>query len=384
MDNNSFQQEGIGERLKIARAAAGLTTRQVEKALSELGDDCRVSHAMLGKYERSLAPPPLGVLSALANIYRRHLTSFFSESPRLTGVRYRNAKSKVRDKDRNWFEANAQRWLDAYVRLEKRIDQPLKPVVKIPVVTPTDNPAKIASEVRRALGIKADAPVPSVIECIERSGIRVIELPTELKIDGIAGRFGDELVVVLNPSTNHDRSRMNAAHEWGHVLFGHCNEPEGTVSKDQEDITYEFASHFIIPNAQLHEAFRGESMVRLVKFKETFGVSLAAMIYRAERANILSARTAKHLWIEFAKRGWRKNEPGHVRADRATRFEQLMEGAIARGSLTWRDAESVTGIPIDELKHRIGLAMGLEKDEFKNEGEDEAVTLKFKEPEEQR
>ena len=81
---------------------------------------------------------------------------------------------------------------------------------------------KVASEVRKALGIKADAPVPSVIESIERCGIRVIELPTDLRIDGIAGRFGEEIVVVLNPSAKHDRSRMNAAHEWGHGLFGHC------------------------------------------------------------------------------------------------------------------------------------------------------------------
>src|SRR5436853_5592356 len=117
-------------------------------------------------------------------------------------------------------------------------------------------------------------------------------------------------------------------------------------------------------------------MVRLVKFKETFGVSLAAMIFRAEKANILNARTAKHLWIEFAKRGWRKSEPGHVRADRATRFEQLLEGAITKGTITWRDAEAVTGIASDELNHRLRLAMGLEKGEFGGDSEEEAITLK--------
>src|SRR6185295_11710007 len=134
--------------------------------------------------------------------------------------------------------------------------------------------------------------------------------------------------------------------------------------------------------AQLREAFRGESMVRLVKFKETFGISLAAMIFRAQKADILTAKTARHLWIEFSKRGWRRKEPGHVRADRATRFEQLLEGAIASKVMTWRDAESVTGIPDEDLKHRLGLAMGLESNDLGDESE-ELVTLKFKEPEEQ-
>lgn len=382
MDDASFQAGGMGERLRTARFAVRLTTRAVVKLLEEIGEEYRVSHTMLAKYERSLVTPSLGVLTALANIYGRKVTWFLSESPRLTGVRYRNAKSKVRHRDRVWFEANAQRWLDAYVRLEARIEQPLTANVKIPTITQTNEPAKVASEMRKVLGIRLDAPIPSVIECIERCGIRVIELPTDLRIDGIAGRFGDDLVVVLNPSTKHDRSRMNAAHEWGHGLFRHCSEPTGGVSDEQEKVTYEFASHFIIPDAQLRDAFRGESMVRLVKFKETFGVSLAAMIYRAEKANILSTRTAKHLWIEFAKRGWRRNEPGHVRADRATRFEQLLEGAITRGALTWREAATVTGIPDDELMCRLGLAMGLEREEFRDDSEDEAVTLKFKEPKE--
>jgi Zn-dependent peptidase ImmA (M78 family)/transcriptional regulator with XRE-family HTH domain len=378
MNENSFH--GLGERLALARSSARLSLRE---AAASLTDDCRVSHVMLGKYERSLVIPPLNVLVALANLYKRPLTSFFSESPRLTGIRYRNAKSMVRQRDRTWFEANAQRWLDAYVRLERRLEQPLTNRVKVPTIAHTDDPVKVASEMRKALGIRCDAPIPSVIECIERCGIRVIELPTELKIDGIAGRFGHELVVVLNPSSAHDRSRMNAAHEWGHVLFGHCVEGKSAMSDMEEEITYDYASHFIIPDGQLREAFRGESMVRLVKFKETFGVSLAAMIFRAEKAGILKAQTARHLWIEFAKRGWRMNEPGHVRADRATRFEQLLEGAITRKSMSWRDAEAVTGIPTDELKHRLGLAMGLENSEPQEDSE-ERGTLKFKEPEEPR
>jgi hypothetical protein len=49
--------------------------------------------------------------------------------------------------------------------------------------------------------------------------------------------------------------------------------------------------------------------------------------------------------------------------------------------MTWRDAEAVTGIPDDELKYRLGLAMGLESEEVREDSE-EGATLKFKEPEE--
>ena len=151
MEENDFQPESMGQRLKLARDAIGLSTRDVVALLSE---DNRVSHVMLAKYERSVVTPSLGVITELANIYRRHLTWFLSESPRLTGIRYRNSKSKIRQGDRNWFEANAQRWLDAYVRLERRIGQPLKARARLPEITPADDPAKTASEVRKVLGLE--------------------------------------------------------------------------------------------------------------------------------------------------------------------------------------------------------------------------------------
>ena len=46
-------------------------------------------------------------------------------------------------------------------------------------------------------------------------------------------------------------------------------------------------------------------MVKLVKFKEHYGISLSAMIYTrsAQQTNILKESEAKWLWIEFSKAG---------------------------------------------------------------------------------
>ena len=108
----------------------------------------------------------------------------------------------------------------------------------------------------------------------------------------------------------------------------------------------------------LRNAFYGKSMVRLVKFKEQYGISLAAMIYRAADENILSKYEAKYLWIEFSKRGWRKEEPGYVKRDRATRFEQKLENAIHQKKLTWQQLSKITGVREDQLKQRLNQAIG--------------------------
>jgi Zn-dependent peptidase ImmA (M78 family) len=110
-------------------------------------------------------------------------------------------------------------------------------------------------------------------------------------------------------------------------------------------------------------AFDGRSAVQLVEYKKRFGISMAAMVFRAEKAGILDERTTKRLWIQFSRRGWRAKEPGHVRADRAVRFERLLDSAISQKRLTWSEAAEVTGIRPSELKRRVYVAMGVIGDE---------------------
>ena len=52
----------IGQRLKIARAASGLSLRELEAAI-----DNRVTAQAIGKYERNEDMPSSGVLSILAD-----------------------------------------------------------------------------------------------------------------------------------------------------------------------------------------------------------------------------------------------------------------------------------------------------------------------------
>src|SRR5262249_18810420 len=117
-------------------------------------------------------------------------------------------------------------------------------------------------------------------------------------------------------------------------------------------------------------AFDGRSMVRLVKAKEQFGISLQAMIYRAEQQEIIPKSVAKWLWVEFAKRGWRKQEPGKVLPDRATRFEDILGRAVGKYSLTWEEVAKVTLVSLDELHLRMDVALGRGEDTPSQGGDD--------------
>ena len=361
-ESRSKDTPTIGERLRTARQTKGWSTRTVAEALQP---SVKVSHATIGNYERDATTPPADVLAALAALYDRTPNWFLGDVPVLSGVRYRNLKSKVGVRDRQQLEGACQRWLDAYVAIERHLDRPLENERwehLTGLELKADTPDQAASQLRNTLSLKEEDPFPSVIDVLEGIGVRVIDAETDLAVDGIAGRLGDEHAVVLNGDVSNDRSRMNAAHELAHVLFDDCHEDDGECEKETEKAAFEFASHLLITTPMLEQAFRGKSMVRLLQFKERYGLSLAAMVYRAGADGILSERYTKRLWIEFSRRGWRRKEPGSVRADRPIRFETLIDSAIAEQDISLHSLADVGGVRTEELRRRLSRAMGFDQE----------------------
>lgn len=344
----------VGPKLREARIGAGITsTRAAQERLRARGLD--ISHATIANYESGKTNPPMAVLNVLADFYGRPLQWFLERSEVLVGVEYRNLKSKVKASDRAQYESAAAKWLTAYRRLEEALGKRLQSSITTPTCS-QDSGRELARHVRELLKLNDSQPIASVVDVLHAFGIRQLELPSKFGIDGLAAQFCGDPVVVLNPLTSNDRSRLNAAHELGHHLFGDCDaSADGRMTlAEREHRVYEFASCFLLPDTQVNSAFQGRSFLRLLEYKERFGISLAAMIYRAEKIQVIDAKTAKWLWIEFAKRGWRKNEPGKVWVDRPMRFEQLIEDAIRLKKFNWRQLECLTAVSASELRSRLG------------------------------
>lgn len=364
-------RESLAGKLKSARKLSGMSTRSVAERISKR---LPVSHATVANYEAGKSIPPMNVLAALAEAYDRPINWFLERGRNLSGIRYRNLKSRVRAGDLHRFEADVQRWVDAYITLETRLNKPLLARFENPQAAINANPDEFSREIRRKFELSDEDPISSVVEVLENFGVRVLEHTTDLRIDGIAAKYSDEYIVVLNPTVSNDRGRLNAAHELAHVLYGDCDSDESD-SKAAEHRAFEFASHFLLPNNQLKRAFVGKSMVRLVQFKERFGISLAAMVYRAEKLGFITKSEAKMLWIEFVRRGWKSSEPGYVRPDRATRFEQLVDETLASGKMSIREIADLAGARPDAIRERLNYAMGIRcENAFED---DEAVTIKF-------
>ena len=96
----------------------------------------------------------------------------------LTGIHYRNKKSKIGVRELTQFEAVAQQWLGAYRRLDEEFNSiRRKQNFKIAA---DETGAEVAAVVRKHLELKESDPITSVVEVMEMAGIRVMEMPIKI------------------------------------------------------------------------------------------------------------------------------------------------------------------------------------------------------------
>lgn len=341
----------LGEKLRAARTAAGKSTRIAAREATMRG--IPMSHATLANYERGETMPAMPTLQVLATLYECPHEHLLGDAPVLAGIRYR-ALTSVRVKDRRHFEGEATRWGYLYFELENVLDRALSGTLL--QTEDNESGADLAARVRVEMEL-GNGPVPSVVRLLEKFGIRVIQVESEARIDGIAAMYGDAPIVALNPSSSNDRFRFNAAHELGHHLYEDWRDENGK-DHDGDDRAHDFASHLLIPDSELVKAFKRFSMVRLVRYKELFGVSLAAMIYRGKRRNLIKQKDYERIWREFGRLGWRSREPGNVPCDYSSRLEQLIEQAVNDKQMSYRDVARLAAVEENVIRSRVLVAIG--------------------------
>ena len=297
----------IGQRLRLARQGACLSTRQVQDLLNI--HNISISHATIGNYERGITKPSEDILVIFAKIYGRDLEWIRGTGLTLEPICYRALRS-VSVSEKNHFKSQAESWLNLYLYVENLLNYTLKRNAQTGfVVKSGESGQELAERMRRELKFE-DHPISSTIRILEDFGIYTIQVPSEARIDAFVGSFDDSRAVVLNSTLSNDRIRLNAMHELAHFLYddGPFLSPD-----DVETRAFEFASHMLLPESQLCKAFQLKSMVRLVDYKERFGISLAAMIFRARKSKIISKQLYQRIWASFSQFGYRRMNPAEYR-----------------------------------------------------------------------
>lgn len=325
----------------------GLTTRQVANRLP-------LSHSTIANYERGKSQPSRDLLSALATLYQRPLDWFSRSGLVLEDVVVRHRRGAVGATVFNRLTASFQRLIEAYVSLERHLDEPL--ICDLSFDASGKSGAVAAVALRKRLGLDDCSEIPSVTNLLESFGVRCFELPTEKLIEAVAGSYLEKFAFASVASISNARVRMLAARELGHFLFqDHLNgRLDDAAARDR---AFEFASYLLLPHDSLTKAFESRSIVQLVASQQRFGLPLSSVMFRARQCGLIDHRIARWMAMEFGRRGWSRSDPADVAPDRATRFERLIEQAVHDQSVRWPQLETITGFSREHLEARRELVL---------------------------
>ena len=328
----------IGQRLKLARSAAGLSLRAFAARIEN-----RVTAQAIGKYERDESMPSSGVLIALADALGVSVDYLVGEQDMaLEAVEFRKKKTASKRGEAR-VEAQVLYLLERYLLVEEllnlhSVEWHRPPEAPYPVVRDVFEADRAARSLRDHWSLGSD-PIPNVVELLEEQGIKVLAL-NEAKIDGLTARVrltdkGMVQVIVVNRNDWRERQYFTLAHELEHLVM------DVAATLDEEKVAHRFAGAFLMPAdalwAKIGKHRTAISLGELFELKQLFGTSVQAITYRCKDLGIFSESLFRRLFHDFTRFGWRSppyEEPYTREGEKPRRFERLTFRALAEGTIS--------------------------------------------------
>ena len=349
----------IGNRLKRAREALGLSLRDLEAAIL-----AQVSAQAIGKYERDEMMPSSTVLLALAKALQVTPEYLLSERDiELTGVDFRKAP-QAGAKEERAVESTVLDQVERYLELEELLpdvneawEAPSGPEFHIRRV---EDAEQAADTLRRQWSLGID-PIPVMAELLEDKGVKVIALDLPPSVSGskaFVRRRGenDVPVIVVNQHHNGERQRFTLAHELAHLVlrFGNLSDSE------QEKAADRFAGAFLMAKDMLLRLLGNHrtsiSLGELAELKKLFKVSIASLAVRCSQLGVLSTAAYRRLWAQLKGLGWNgpaSSEPHALDPGRPLRRERLCLRAVTEGAISEAKGAELLNISVRELNRRL-------------------------------
>lgn len=343
------------QRLRIARAAAGLSLRQLSLRIGG-----KVTAQAISYYERGETKPSPATLEAIAGAVGVSAEYLAGDGAALPGKLAFRALRPGSRREEAQLEARALQLLERYLTVEEALGRPgadweAPPGAPWPIARAADAECAAAA-LREAWGLGA-GPVPGLIDLLEARGVKLVALPLP-EGDGSLGRMrgGDRAspVIVLNARGAAERRRFAAARELGHAVM------DPAPGADAGRAARRFARAFLAPAA----AMRAETGKRrraigwgeMFALKNLFGMEIAPLTRRCEELGIFGQVLSRRFSGECTRRGWRNAsaaEPAAGSGERPRRFERLCLRALSQRALAAPEAAELLGLSAAELKRRM-------------------------------
>lgn len=301
-------------RLKMAREAR--LFRQ-----TELAERIDWSESSVSKWENpnSLQSPEPAAIPVLADVLQVAPTWFFKPMERVDRASFfrslKRSLGQLRDKAeaRLGFVEAIEETLSEYVHLPD-VDVPDLMEGRDFRTLRLDDIQRVANELRDYWDL-GDGPIDDVLLVIENGGVVVAEDNIgSADLDGVS-RWSEArqrpYILLARDKNVGVRRRFDAAHELGHIVLHRRVSSVDLIENFAliEEQAMAFAGAFLLPEESFTDDLFSTSLEAMIRIKEKWKVSVAAMIMRLKATSRITPDYERRLWQYYSYRKWRGAEP---------------------------------------------------------------------------
>lgn len=346
--------ELFAERFHSARVLSGFSLQDLADKLGN-----RISKQALHKYEKGDVVPDSEMIGHLSDALNVRPDFFFRETKVEVGNLCFRKLDKLPVKEQNRIVEYTKDVLARYLELEEILGIETRftnPLEGFPALATFDDVEKAATFVREKWNLGTD-PIYNTMELLEDNHIKVIPVESEDSFDGMQTWVNHSIpVIVIN--TNRlkvkERIRFTVLHELGHLLLP----MEGLNEKAREKYCNQFAAAMLFPKEAADKELgmkRNKMFIQeFGELKKQYGISIQALIYRANDLGIISNSYVKQLIFLMESNNWKIVEPVEYIGDEGSnRFKQLLFRALAEEQISMSKAAVLYNQTLNEFRKQI-------------------------------
>ena len=191
--------------------------------------------------------------------------------------------------------------------------------------------AETAAMAVRAEWGQGELPIKNMVHLLEKHGARIFALSADTQVvDAYSFWHGETPLVLLNTGKTAERSRMDAAHELGHLVL-HAK-GGSQRSREAEHEAQQFGSAFLMPRGSILGRMRpGATLPQLIKAKRHWKVSVKSLTYRLHQLKMLTKYQYSSTFVQLSSRGYQAKEPQPIPRETSLLLDKVFGQLRERG-----------------------------------------------------
>lgn len=344
-------KEIVAKRIKSARVMAGLSLRELSLKMER-----SVSYNAIAKYEKAEMMPDSKVIIALSKALQVTPDFFFRPySIEIKGIEFRK-KRNLPAKKMDGLKEEITGLLARYLEIEHllQIRTSFDNRINNLIISDGESVERAVEMLISKWNIGINA-IPNVIEMLENKEIKVIEVDAPSAFDGLSGWANEDIpVIVINKNFDIERKRFTALHELGHTIL----QFDARLSeKEKEKLCHRFAGALLMPRETfISEVGKTRTMIslhELIRLKESYGISIQAIMARARDLGVINQYTYKQFCIFIAKNKNEKDLGKFPGKEHSGRFKVLVYRAAAEEIISISKAANLCNRKLAEIRDEL-------------------------------